>query len=58
LTRDHGIVVLHSAFPNTVLGILFSERAPKEELDNATFSLADTMMGLVTMEVQPGVPAQ
>ena len=58
IMRDHGIVVLHSAFPNAVLGILFSERAPKEELDDATFSLADAMMGLVTMEVQPGVPAQ
>lgn len=57
IMRDLGIVVLHPAFNNSVLSIRSSERAPKEELDDTTFSQADQMMSLVRIEVRPGVPA-
>ena len=58
IMRDQGVVILHPAFSNTALNILFSERAPKEELDDASFSQATKMIGLVTIEVRPGVPAE
>jgi hypothetical protein len=55
--RDQGIVILHPTFNSSALSILFSEHAPKEELDDTAFSQADQMISLVTMEVRPGVPA-
>jgi hypothetical protein len=57
IMRDQGIVVLHPAFSKAALNIVFSERAPKPELDDAAFSQADQMIGLITVEIRPGVPA-